>query len=124
MFRLTVQRMKTYQHTSFDKQNQHVSQMLARSTISTSSTALALGANTIIPMSLLQQNLTSSLSHMQRVADYIELGQGFWYTANQEFIEFHDGFKEPNFRAEGPRLTHFRYSSIFIFATLCCQIYK
>ena len=69
-----MQRIKTYQLSSFDKQSQHVSQMLARSMISTSSTALALGANTIIPMSLLQQNLTSSMSHLRRVADYVELG--------------------------------------------------
>ena len=108
MFRLTVQRMKTVQLTSFDKQNQRVSQLLTQSVISKGSSALTLGSNTILPASLLQLNATSSLSHLQRIADFIELGQGVWYTANSDYIEFYDGFDEAKFRAEGPRLTHFR----------------
>ena len=108
MFRLSVQRIKNLKLTSFEKQNQRVSQLLSRSVISKSSATLTLGSNTVLPTALLNQHHTASLSHMRRIADYIELGAGVWFTANEDFVEFHDGATEPNFRQEGPRLSHFR----------------
>ena len=104
-----MQRIKNIQMTSFEKQNQRVNQLLSQSVISKSSSTLSLGSNTLLPTALLNQHHTASLSHMRRIADYIELGAGVWFTANEDFVEFHDGVTEPNFRPEGPRLCHFRY---------------
>lgn len=57
---------------------------------------------------LLANNTTSSLQHLKRIADYLELGESVWYKSHETAIEFFDGFNEPESREEGPILTHFR----------------
>ena len=45
--------------------------------------------------------------HFERIADYFLPGEGIWWHKNNDYIIFHDGDHEPNFRAEGPELHHF-----------------
>ena len=58
--------------------------------------------------SFIEEHKTATLAHFKRIADYIECGPGIWYNVRDSFIEFYDGFNEPDSRDEGPAKTHFR----------------
>jgi len=51
---------------------------------------------------------TAALHHFKRVADYLELGEGTWYSMREGAIEFHDGDSSPSSHDAGPVLAHFR----------------
>ena len=82
--------------------------MLSKSPISKASHSLSLGTNTVFTSSFFDANKTAVLSHLKRIADFIELGPGNWYVVHEGALEFLDGFHEQDFQAVGPRLTHFR----------------
>ena len=101
--------MKGHKNSSFDKQNLRICHELQRSVISKGSSTLTLGFNTMLSADLMSQNQTATLSHLQRIADYIELGPNVWYTIHEDnTLEFHDGCSEPQTRPEGPPMTHYR----------------
>lgn len=58
---------------------------------------------------LLSANRTASLTHLKRIADFLELGPGRWYKVHETAIEFLDGFEEQDTNEQGPTRTHFRY---------------
>ena len=110
LFRLAVQLMKCNQRTSFEKQHQRVCDELAKSPISKGSETLALGFNTIISQEFMRAHRTATLSHLQRISDYLELGPGTWYNISDNgSIEFFDGDAMPRSLPQGPRLSHYRY---------------
>ena len=51
--------------------------------------------------------------HLEQISDFLLCGRGVWWHANEESKEiiFHDGKGQPEFRAEGPPMHHFRSSS-------------
>lgn len=52
-------------------------------------------------------------AHLERISDYILPGEGVWWKSDAEGgVEFFDSDKEPDFREEGPKLHHFRSSSL------------
>jgi len=51
---------------------------------------------------------TAALHHFNRIADYLKLGEGMWYTMQEGAIEFHDGDSSPSSHDAGPVLAHFR----------------
>ena len=52
--------------------------------------------------------------HLEQISDFLLCGRGVWWHANEESKEiiFHDGKGQPEFRAEGPPMHHFRSSSL------------
>ncbi len=59
-------------------------------------------------------NRQSSLfqSHFEQISDYRLPGQGIWWKQSPNGIEFMDSSSESHFRSEGPKLMHFRSTSI------------
>lgn len=108
MFRLSLQRKYAKQTTSFDRQNARVADTMKKSPISQASSHLALGHNTIMPFSMLEVYRKSATQHMRRIADYLEMGEGVWYTIEGNNIVFRDGAADPETQSPGPYLTSFR----------------
>ena len=50
--------------------------------------------------------------HMQRVADFMEPGEGVWWKSHQNRVEFLDGPDEAEFKDAGPQLHYFRSSNL------------
>ena len=52
--------------------------------------------------------------HLEQISDFLLCGRGVWSHANEESKEsiFHDSKMQPEFRAEGPPMHHFRSSSL------------
>ena len=50
----------------------------------------------------------AALTHFKRIADYLEVGEGWWYQSNEDSIEFFDGEICPGSLCAGPAKTHFR----------------
>lgn len=69
---------------------------------------LAIGHNTILPNSFLEANLTASITHLSRIADYLEPGEGVWFVQHATALEFLDGSDHPEYHPQGPTKTHFR----------------
>lgn len=67
-----------------------------------------LGGNTIISHKRMEKYKTATLSHLRRVADYLERGCGVWFKIHNEAVEFLDGDAEQDFRIQGPAKTSFR----------------
>ena len=112
MFRLSVERLKDKNIlTAFYKQQRQVLRMeQKKSHISNASSGLTkMGLNTVIPHAMLEQYQTASLEHLRQVSDYLELGQGVWYSSDDTAITFFDGADCPESRPEGPVKMHFRY---------------
>ena len=112
MFRLSVERLKDKNIlTAFYKQQRQVFRMeQKKSHISNASSGLTkMGLNTVIPHAMLEQYQTASLEHLRQVSDYLELGQGVWYSSDDTAITFFDGADCPESRPEGPVKMHFRY---------------
>lgn len=101
LFRLSVHRKNPAAATrsSFEVQ---------QSLISQASQGLSLGQNTAMTNEFLNAHQTASLTHLKRIGDYLELGPGTWYTVEDQAIVFRDGWREPEYHAEGPSRTHFR----------------
>lgn len=112
MLRLSLQKKHLKQTTSFEKQNARVANEMKKSEISKSSAHLALGHNTIMPFSMLQGYREAATQHLRRIADYIEMGEGVWYTMEGSHLVFKDGLNDPETQEAGPYLTSFRYLSI------------
>ena len=108
MLRLAVQRMHARKMTSFEKRNARIEAEIRKSVISTYSEHLAMGFNTILPFDMLEQFQTASLSHFSRIADYIELGEGVWYTIQGSNVVFKDGKMDEEAQEPGPYMTSFR----------------
>ena len=69
-------------------------------------------SNTIFFGDLLRSELYQG--HLERIADYLICGEGVWWHKddNSCSVVFHDSEDEPNWRREGPGLSHFRSSNI------------
>ena len=52
--------------------------------------------------------------HLEQISDFLLCGRGVWWHANEESKEiiFHDSKGQPEFRAQGPPMHHFRSSSL------------
>ena len=100
LFRLSVQRQHpAATRSSFEEQ---------QSLISRASQGLPLGQNTVIANNFLYTHQTAALTHLKRIGDYLELGPGVWYTAEDDAIVFRDGYGEPEYHPQGPSRMHFR----------------
>lgn len=109
-----MQRKHIQKITSFDRQNSRVDTTLKQSEISKASDHLALGFNTILPFDLFEAYPSACKNHLMRIADYVELGQGHWYSIEGRNLVFHDGKTDPDTREAGPPLTSFRYVLVLI----------
>lgn len=68
--------------------------------------------NTFILKSDLQKYAKDWEVHLKLIADFLMPGEGVWWRDIGDGIEFFDGTEEQNFREEGPRMHHFRSSTI------------
>ena len=69
--------------------------------------------NTILSKEFLHKYADDWGAHMKLIADFLQPGQDVWWSEIEgDSIEFFDGPNEPEFRDEGPRLHHFRSTSI------------
>ena len=68
--------------------------------------------NTILLKSDLDKYVGDWVAHLQLISDFLKLGEGVWWKEVDDSIEFFDGPDEPSFRDEGPKLHHFRSTSI------------
>ncbi|XP_071138377.1 uncharacterized protein [Mytilus edulis] len=50
--------------------------------------------------------------HLERIADFMAVGRGIWWSFDNGGIVFHDGPNDPSDRSEGPTLHHFRSSNL------------
>ncbi|KAF6027618.1 hypothetical protein EB796_014070 [Bugula neritina] len=110
LFRIAMQRKKS--ETSYHNTEYNLLRVTAeKSLVSKAARGIYLGRNTIIKNQIFQDCQTAALVHLSRIADYIEHGPNIWYKVHDSAIEFLDGLDEPEYRAEGPKLTHFRSSN-------------
>ena len=68
--------------------------------------------NTILLKSDLDKYAGDWVAHLQLISDFLKPGEGVWWKEVDGSIEFFDGPDEPSFRAKGPKLHHFRSTSI------------
>ena len=68
--------------------------------------------NTIILKSELELYADDWAAHLKLIADFLKPGEGVWWKEMEDHIEFLDGPDETCFRQEGPKLHHFRSTSI------------
>ena len=69
--------------------------------------------NTVLTKQDLHQYADDWAAHMELIADFLKPGKGVWWCEVEgECIEFYDGPDEVEFREQGPRLHHFRSTSI------------
>ena len=69
-------------------------------------------SNTIILKSELELYADDWVAHLKLIADFLKPGGGVWWKEMEDHIEFLDGPEETCFRQEGPKLHHFRSTSI------------
>lgn len=76
--------------------------------------SLPTAINTTIPKQFLVKQSRIWEAHLSTISDFIKPGEGVWWewTADQSFVVFKDAKGEPESRPEGPRMTHFRSSSL------------
>lgn len=81
--------------------------------ISKLATALPKMGNTVLPKTFIDEYAGDWNAHLKTISDFLKRGEGVWWKETDEScIEFFDGPEEPSFRPEGPRLHHFRSSTI------------
>lgn len=68
--------------------------------------------NTTLLKSELEKYAGDWVAHLQLISDFLKPGEGVWWKEVDDSIEFFDGPDEPSFREEGPKLHHFRSTSI------------
>ena len=68
--------------------------------------------NTVLLKSELEKYAGDWVAHLQLISDFLKPGEGVWWKEVNDSIEFFDGPDEPSFRKEGPKLHHFRSTSI------------
>ena len=68
--------------------------------------------NTSLLKSELEKYAGDWAAHLQLTSDFLKPGEDVWWKEVDDSIEFFDGPDEPSFREEGPKLHHFRSTSI------------
>lgn len=82
------------------------------SIISKQSSLLPVRGPTILSSSFLRSRSSLVQTHLERIADFLALGEGPWWKIVDGDIIFADGPTDPHFHAAGPPLHHFRSSSL------------
>ncbi|KAL5509921.1 hypothetical protein EMCRGX_G005368 [Ephydatia muelleri] len=68
--------------------------------------------NTVISKDMTRKYAFSWQAHLNRIAPYLEPGEGFWWREEKEGYEFFDGSDQPDIKVCGPTLLHFRNTFI------------
>lgn len=104
----SILRLQAEQQFKCERENPFETQ---QSKISKFAEQLPKSKNTEIYGSLLKSEFYQA--HLERIADYLIVGEGVWWHKDLEnnSIVFHDCDSEPDWRAEGPALQHFRSST-------------
>ena len=72
-----------------------------------------MGKDTVLSANFIADNELEVQHHLQRVADYLLPGQGVWWSHSADgSVRFHDSIGNPETRPEGPKVAHFRNSSV------------
>ena len=107
MVRLALQRLHANKITSFEKQQSRIEAEIKRSIISTASGHVVIGSRTVFRGDLIERFPAATLSHLQRIADYLEVGKRVWYTLEDNDIVFRDGKDDLNSQDAGQCMTSF-----------------
>ena len=67
---------------------------------------------TIIKKEFIKSRLQSWQAHLQRISQYLKCGEGVWWSQDQDVYRFHDSELDPDNHHEGPKLKHFRHSTL------------
>ena len=68
--------------------------------------------NSTISQDIIQKFTTAWQAHLERISDYLILGEGaWWHKTTDNSIEFFDGKGNPDVCCQGPEVHHFRSSS-------------
>lgn len=103
VLRYTFQSSKNDQTETISKQN---------STISKQAKLLPAREPTSFTIQLIRRYPALIQAHLQRIADYVILGEGTWWCTDSQKMVFHDGPGDDDNRSLGPHLHHFRSSSL------------
>ena len=68
--------------------------------------------NTVLDKQYLKKKSNSWQAHLTRISPYLIPGPGVWWSDLADSVEFADGPEEADFRPEGPRMPHFRNSTL------------
>ena len=68
--------------------------------------------NTIYSNSFITRHAPQYQAHLERISDYLLPGEGTWWKQNKVGVEFLDGEVENNVSEKGPKLMHFRTTSM------------
>ena len=67
---------------------------------------------TTITSSLIESSLSSWQMHLKRIAPYLVMGMGIWWSIKDGNYHFCDADNDPDNHDEGPSLLHFRDTTI------------
>lgn len=82
------------------------------SIISKQSRLLPKRGGSIFPDSILKKRSSLVQAHMERIADFLVMGEGIWWKFDGDGVIFADGPDDPTHHLEGPSLHHFRSSNL------------
>ncbi|KXJ09520.1 hypothetical protein AC249_AIPGENE11011 [Exaiptasia diaphana] len=68
--------------------------------------------NTLLSKEFIEKYAGDWEMHLRNIADFLVPAEGVWWKDHGEHIEFFDGPEEPAFRPQGPKLHHYRSTSI------------
>ena len=68
--------------------------------------------NTTVTKKYVKRRSHSWQAHLTRISPYLNSGPGVWWKESTHGFEFADGPDEPESRSEGPRMPHFRNSTL------------
>ena len=80
--------------------------------------------NTVVPYEFMARKPRVWHAHLERIADFLLLGEGVWWSQEEEGICFNDGPQKPSKHIEGPQMHHFRSSTLKIEAEYLQDCWK
>ena len=101
--RLQAEQQINATYRSLAKQESYISSLASK---------LEQAPNSFIPLYYIKRYPDYYQAHLERLGNFLILGQGVWWKKCKNGITFYDGPNEPAFRDEGPPLHYFRSQSI------------
>ena len=102
--RLQVRQETTRSLSSFTTENVHLEKKALK--------LHSFAKDTVLTEEFIQTNSSVVQAHLERIADYLLPGPGVWWVREGTTIRFLDGATQPSTHQEGPKLAHFRSTTV------------
>ncbi len=83
-----------------------------QSAVSAASAHMPPSCGTYITKAFIQTRRHSWQAHLERISHYLILGPHIWWRKDRDGYLFHDSDNDPNFHDPGPKLSHFRDTTL------------